>query len=74
MCVEDENDDTIRDDIKGQRAFFMGSRWASFVGEIHDIYVAVQRAITLMPINFKRHCGNWHVMVKGLVCPAIVDF
>ena len=73
VCVKDENDDTIRDDIKGQRALFMGSHWASFVGEIRDIYVAVQRAITLMPINFKRHIGgNWHVMVTGV--PSYCSF
>jgi len=70
--VDGKNDVTIRDDVKGQRAFFMAPQWARFVGEMHDIDVAIQHAMTLKPTNFKRHTGrNWHVSVMHEV--PIVD-
>jgi len=70
--VDDDNDVTIADDEKECRAFFMGPRWAKFVGEMRDIDVAIQRAKTLKPIEFKRHIGsNWYVTVKDEV--PVVD-
>ena len=72
VSMDDDNEVIIADDEKECRAFFTGPRWVKFVGEMGDIDVAVQRAKTLKPIQFRRHIGgNWYVTVKDEV--PVVD-
>ena len=72
VSVDDENGVTIADDKKECRAFFTGPRWAKFVGDMGDIDIAVGRAKTLKPIEFRRHVGgNLYVMVRDEV--PVVD-
>ena len=72
MCVDEENDVRIYDESNGKLAYFTGQRWAQFLMEMHDIDLAVQRAMTLKSTNLKLHIGgNWHVSITQLLLLGI---
>jgi len=66
LSVDVEKDVTIADrENRGKRALLTAQRWICLLERMDQIDLAVERATTLKPTQFKVHLGqDWYVSVS----------